>query len=917
MKTVHAEWALIGKPPNSLGDYDIVARSKGSLDITKLAWQYVVGVPRSDAPPDTPAAPPWVTFGSHRLDGGEPLTSVSVQLPRDKTDGAGRPIWPREFFACRYADVAAADASYQTLSHAVQSVGGRFRQDGSPFSLAVAPQPLTAASGLATAIGGLGFERLATLAAAVLAGPVSVAGTARLRRSRRLEVLDAVAALLPYGLRADLSASTGADERTVPTVRLVLSDSPVFGRPSHHLDGEPSALREDLAIAYRTLLIEQAERVGITAVVRYLWDQRQPLTFAQPQEATRILADLAGVQRAQAPAQRDTGQPQSAAEFFAGPADSVASTWERLAADRRQQLLSKLVAHPAAEQDRALLTHWPTVAADVIALARSQLDAGDKEFAEHILLLAETSMTPADADGLLEALLLPAGGTPPAGNGLSVAVNARVALLAWHRVPAPGEYKHTCDVLRFLPAGNWQPALVLALLQGELAEEPLGPRAYAWVSWLCASAAPTEWDGPDPTWHQPDWMAALAYTLPDAAVPGSAERVKAVIAQRPEWTAPLLWVATRSGRAAAVLDTLGPEIIASAVSAAGTRGDRSAVNLRTAVRAALDSAGPTAGTGNADAARLLLGDQPVGFPHAGPAERVQEYLTALGQTLAAMPDWHRDSIQRGFLAGVMTAGGHHEGGRLSAGIVELLTGWSQDQALAPVLADYLLQAADVAELLQDRRLSGIWGPLATHRREVAHLSALIQLRDAAARTIADPAAELARHAVGLPGHMHAVPATRLAAAMYDAHSAGMTSAAIVDTLASTSRANPLGWAAVSPDEFFDVLQQFQSLLHHGPLLPKSENGKQAAESRAAAAEHTLQEFLTLIVSGEGLGADYGARFRQALARRLREREAFYRRLRRTLLNVPARRTIPAEQPAVRVQPRSRHAPTQARARGRR
>src|SRR5438034_2426697 len=207
---VTAEWAWISKAPGSHGDYGVLASSNGLSAAGDFAGAYVAGVPSASLPPAASAGPPWVTFGSHLTPADHQLVSVSVQDPWRGQDQALRPIWPRRFFLCRYDDLAAIRVTYRTLWDAVAPITLP-RPGRQPAPIPVRSQPL---SQVIPAIGNIGFDRVAAIAAALLDGPVAVTGTADLRLEDpsatvdRFTVLDAVAALLPYGFRADASATS-------------------------------------------------------------------------------------------------------------------------------------------------------------------------------------------------------------------------------------------------------------------------------------------------------------------------------------------------------------------------------------------------------------------------------------------------------------------------------------------------------------------------------------------------------------------------------------------------------------------------------------------------------------------------------------------------------------------------------------
>jgi hypothetical protein len=111
--------------------------------------------------------------------------------------------------------------------------------------------------------------------------------------SERLAVLDAVLALLPYGLRAGMFVSTTVDnpnrhvidlaftEYRAPRCLVRLGDSVPIPRPD-----------TELGRAYLSTLHETVRLHGLWAVVEHLWRAEQPLFEDRPSDALGILSRL-------------------------------------------------------------------------------------------------------------------------------------------------------------------------------------------------------------------------------------------------------------------------------------------------------------------------------------------------------------------------------------------------------------------------------------------------------------------------------------------------------------------------------------------------------------------------------------------------------------------------------------------------
>ena len=384
------EWAWISKEPGSHEDYGILAASMGRIDVGRFALTYVAGVPDSGMPENAPAAPPWVTFGSHLTSVDRQILSISVQDPWHGRDRASRPIWPRRFFLCWYDDLTAASASYRTLWGAVGAVELP-RPDRQPVSIAIRPQPL---NDVLAAIDKMGFDNAAAIAAALLDGPVAITGTASLCLTGpsaaldRLAVLNAVAALLPYGFRAVLSGSTAVDNTVAHRMRLILADYAKDGQQAAPLRGAPVTPRSALARDYLTMLLDKKRWDGLDAVVAYLQDATGACSFGRADMALEILDGLNRHGHKISAARKDVESLKLSRAFFRSEPSQVDEMWHSPEMDEptRDKLLRPLLE----ADDESLRWHWDAVADDYSALVRQRLDDGDIGAALRALAVAES-----------------------------------------------------------------------------------------------------------------------------------------------------------------------------------------------------------------------------------------------------------------------------------------------------------------------------------------------------------------------------------------------------------------------------------------------------------------------------------------------------------------------------------------------
>jgi TIR domain len=285
---ITAEWAWISKEPGTAHDYGVVASSVG-IDALSYIWRYVSGVPNSSVPPDSPGGAPWLTFGPF-TDETRRFISVTVQDSWQGRDMAGRPIWPRRFFLLRYDEVAASGATCRSLWTALRGVN--LPVDGHQSArLSIESQPTDEP---VETIVRYGIERIAAIAALLLEGQhVALAHSRELPLDERLAVLDAVFALLPYGFRAAISASTHVDSTIQHQITLVFAEFALDQVLVSLFGSGPIPVPEtDVGQDYLHNLKQAAGTLGIQAVIRELSVHYEPLQVREPQYASNILARL-------------------------------------------------------------------------------------------------------------------------------------------------------------------------------------------------------------------------------------------------------------------------------------------------------------------------------------------------------------------------------------------------------------------------------------------------------------------------------------------------------------------------------------------------------------------------------------------------------------------------------------------------
>jgi hypothetical protein len=223
-REVVAEWALWGKDASKL-DYEVLGCSQGTFgpgDFAAIIARYSSGAMRTLPQytvgwlPDQDGNAGYLAIGIHERADPDPRRSGD----RARSDRAGREIQYIRLFCVRYMEMADHAVSYSELVDAVWE-HQLPASDGTPIPVELReighPSFAHPNRGLA--------EAVATLL--LTTDPVCILGAERLPAENRLKFIDQVVSLLPYGLRATLSASTWADmtAQRLP-LRLYFADAP-------------------------------------------------------------------------------------------------------------------------------------------------------------------------------------------------------------------------------------------------------------------------------------------------------------------------------------------------------------------------------------------------------------------------------------------------------------------------------------------------------------------------------------------------------------------------------------------------------------------------------------------------------------------------------------------------------------------
>jgi len=292
---IDANWALWGKHPGSQDDYSVLSCSTGPFsrtDFSTILSRFTPGTPSASV--NSVGALPWVTVSWISAD-DEFHLGIAVQAATDNVDGAGRPIIQTSCFLVPYGGLAAGPVSYTSLYQTVAQL--RLPSDSALIPLML---PRLDPQELARTIENVGELAVATTTGLLLRGPVSIVRAETSTLLERLCFIEAVAALLPYGYRANYTAATWSDSRSQHRIRLAFAERPRDG--AQPVDWrEPGKVPADDSVVQGYL--RQLGRlrgwppghpraIELPAIIAHLAGDSQPRTFDQPQPAIASLRDF-------------------------------------------------------------------------------------------------------------------------------------------------------------------------------------------------------------------------------------------------------------------------------------------------------------------------------------------------------------------------------------------------------------------------------------------------------------------------------------------------------------------------------------------------------------------------------------------------------------------------------------------------
>ncbi|MGH3262805.1 MAG: hypothetical protein ACRDNS_12485, partial [Trebonia sp.] len=289
-----AEWALWGKQ-SAETTYRVLACSAGDLtawDFTETVMRYAAGM--SDR------LPQYTVFWVPGSTGDTEFVGIAIHEhasysqhdARTHYDASGREIVYTRLYCVRYADLAEHRVTVTELRDAVERL--QSPDDTAPVTLRVAARSSRWPAGPGSAVAAA--PQLAELVAALLltTRPVCVVAPDVVPAPERVAFIDEVLSLLPYGLRASLSAATWVSP-TAQGLKFRLffaSTRRDDGERTHHVMWDRRTLPQSLEPGSETAdqYLDWLRRAGPRAK-HLLSDDTAPLRFSNP-DVRRLVASL-------------------------------------------------------------------------------------------------------------------------------------------------------------------------------------------------------------------------------------------------------------------------------------------------------------------------------------------------------------------------------------------------------------------------------------------------------------------------------------------------------------------------------------------------------------------------------------------------------------------------------------------------
>lgn len=352
MTTLRPDLAIKTKHAGDTQDYRVLSCTSHGLTrerFERIFYDFSVG-----SMPDERFAPgeqpPWITAGPV-AEAGQIYLALVRQEWTDQHDHSGRHIKQSSCLCLPYADLARAQATLTDLSAHMPpacDMDASIRQDR-PIDFMATPdrnQRIT------QVIDDTGYAFMAAVAALVMSRPVALLGAHDLTVEQRLDYLDAILGLLPYGSRAALLLSTWMKANIDHTIRLGFSNAPGRGQTPVKWRVIPTIPVDSVAETYYQTLCDLHHNYPTIKIVEWLARQERLLTLQQPEAFLDALVKLNQpyiiLRRVKAGRGRST---EVCILFTSGAAT-------HLQPDEQTTLLAWLLHKPTADNLTVVAAHW-------------------------------------------------------------------------------------------------------------------------------------------------------------------------------------------------------------------------------------------------------------------------------------------------------------------------------------------------------------------------------------------------------------------------------------------------------------------------------------------------------------------------------------------------------------------------------
>lgn len=396
--TADIQWARYGRAADMAGSR-VLSCSTGRLNRDNF------GEAIARFSPGTPDALPQVTLSyvsSRASDGNYIALAIHKFADHDRDvrpDETGRPVVLTSYFCVPYLPLASAAIGYLPLYLRLRPVRLP-EQDGPSLRIMLPTAGATAASAAVTALA----KQVASLL--VTGSPVCVIGASSASVTERLQFIDSVMALLPYGYRTRMTAATWVrPTHREHRFRLYFSDAARDHNPPDHVVwwGRPEQTlltpAHGNAYQYQRFLEDEPRKTGA-----HLSGQTDPHGF-KLEELRKVLARLGVAEPGPAP---DDAQPREPAQ----PPEQATGNRDR---DPCEAILERCAA-----QAKAPAPDLASLANDISRLRRLAANGGlpdsqrarYRDFIAGHGLLGRNPAIEQQAAGLYDALLPLAFGKP-------------------------------------------------------------------------------------------------------------------------------------------------------------------------------------------------------------------------------------------------------------------------------------------------------------------------------------------------------------------------------------------------------------------------------------------------------------------------------------------------------------------------